>query len=192
MSTTSIYRRIARRETHSPRSALAITLAVILILVAVWLGTEIVLSMIGQPALLVAPTDAEQSIVSAATLPYGILLAAGVVLAIGGLVLVIASLTAGRRARHVIETDRAVTVVDNNVIAAALARHAAYAGGTDPDNTHVSVFHNRAVVDVTPSSGTTSDTAPIKDAVDQQLDAYGMRPKLRSKITVKKTGKVGA
>lgn len=192
MSTKSIYRRIGRRETHSPRSVLAIILAVIVLLAAAWFGTEIVLSLLGRPALLAAPTDIEASTVSVAAVPFGFLLAAGIVLALLGLILIIAALTAGRRARHVIETDRAVTVVDNNVIASALARHAAYAGGTDPDNTNVSVFHNRAVVEITPSSGTTTDTAPIKDTVDAQLDAYGMRPKLRSKITVKKTGKVGA
>lgn len=192
MSTKSIYRRIARRETHSPRSALAITLAVILILTAAWFGTEIVLSIMRRPALLVAPTDAERSIVSAFSLPLGVLLSAGIILAAIGVVLIVASLAAGRRARHVIETERVVTVIDNQVIASALARHASYAGNTNPDNTRVSVSRTHAVVDITPASGTRSDKAAIKDAVDTQLDTYGLRPQLRSKVNVKSTGKVGA
>ena len=49
MSTpTSLYSRISRRETHSPRSLLAIILAVLLIIVAAWIGTEIVLSLLAQ------------------------------------------------------------------------------------------------------------------------------------------------
>lgn len=191
MNTESVHRRIARRETHSPRSVLAITLAVIVIIVAAWFGTEIVLSLLGRPALLVAPVDVERAIVGAAALPTGVLLASGIVLALIGLALVLAAVTAGRRARHVIDGDRAVTVVDNRVIASALARHASYAGNTDPDNTRVDVTHGLAVVHITPASGTTADTSAIKDAVDQQLERYDVRPRLRSKIDVR-TGKVGA
>lgn len=191
MSTDSIYRRIARRETHSPRSVLAITLAVIVILVAAWFGTEIVLSLLGQPALLVAPTDAKQSIITVAALPVGVLLTGGIIVAVIGVVLVIAAITAGRRARHVIRTDRAVTVIDNRVIASALARHASYAGNTDPDNTRVDVTHRRAIVHITPASGSTADKTAIQTAVDEQLDTYGMQPTLRSKITIR-SGKVGA
>jgi hypothetical protein len=191
MSTSSIYRRIARRETHSPRSVLAIILAVIVILAAAWFGTEIVLSLLSQPALLVAPTDAEQAIITVAALPVGVLLAAGIILAVIGLVLLIAAVTAGRRARHVIQTDRAVTVIDNRVIASALARHASYAGNTNPDSTRVDVSHRRAVVHITPTSGTAADKDAIKTAVDEQLDSYGAKSSLRSKISLR-TGKVGA
>lgn len=191
MSTDSSYPRIARRETHSPRSVLAIILAVIVILIAAWFGTEIVLSLLGRPALLVAPTDAEDAILSVQALPFAVLLGSGIVLAVVGLLLIIAALTAGRRARHVIQTDRAVTVIDNRVIASALARHASYAGNTSPDNTRVDVTHRRAVVHITPTSGTTADKAAIKTAVDEQLDSFGVQPPLRSKISIR-TGKVGA
>lgn len=191
MSTNSIYRRIARRETHSPRSVLAITLAVLVILVAAWFGTEIMLSLLGQPALLVAPIDAEQSIITVAALPVGVLLTAGIIVAVIGLILLTAAITAGRRARHVIRTDRAVTVIDNRVIASALARHASYAGNTDPDSTRVDVTHRRAVVHITPASGSTADKTAIQTAVDDQLDTYGVQPTLRSKITIR-NGKVGA
>jgi hypothetical protein len=56
-SFSGIYRRVSRRETHSPRSLVAIVLAVVLILVLAWIGTEIVLALLGAPALLVAPVD---------------------------------------------------------------------------------------------------------------------------------------
>lgn len=51
----ALYPRLVRRETHSSRSGSAIVLAVLLILLFAWLGTEAVLAVLGQPALLVAP-----------------------------------------------------------------------------------------------------------------------------------------
>jgi hypothetical protein len=192
VSTHSTYRRIARRETHSPRSALALVLAVVLILAAAYAITEIILSIAGHAPLLVTPGQAANGVVTAVTLPFGILLAAGIILAIIGILLLIAALSSGRRARHLIQTDRAVTVIDNEVIASALARQASYAGNTDPDNTKVSVSHSRAVIDITPVSGRQVDKDAITAAVDEQLGTYDVRPKLRSKVVVSKTGKVGA
>lgn len=187
----STYTRIARRETHSPRSVLAIILAIMLILAAAYAITEIILAMLSKPALLVAPKDASQSLVDASTLPMGALIAAGIVLLVVGLILIVIALTAGRRARHVITTDRVVTVVDNEVIASALARHASYAGGTSPDNTRVSVSHRRAIVEVAAASGANAPSQAILDAVNEQLDLYGLKPGLKGKVNVKRA-KVGA
>lgn len=192
MSTKSTYSRIARRETHSPRSVLAIVLAVILILAAAYAVIEIILSIAGQKPLLVTPGNAAKGLVAANTLPVWILFVAGIILALVGLWLIVSSFTSGRRARHLIQTDRAVTVIDNEVIASALARHASYAANTDPDNTRVSVTHTRAVVEMTPATGRDVDKGRIQDAVDEQLATYDVTPKLKSKVDIKKTGKVGA
>ncbi|MBF4577591.1 DUF6286 domain-containing protein [Frondihabitans sp. VKM Ac-2883] len=192
MSTKSTYSRIARRETHSPRSVLAIILAVILILAAAYAVIEIILAIARPKPLLVTPGNAAKGLVGANTIPVWILIVAGIILAIIGIWLIIASFTSGRRARHLIQTDRAVTVIDNEVIASALARHASYAANTDPDNTRVSVTHNRAVVEMTPATGRDVDKSRIQEAVNEQLAAYDVSPKLRSKIDIKKTGKVGA
>ncbi|QNE45398.1 hypothetical protein F1C15_15605 (plasmid) [Frigoribacterium sp. NBH87] len=170
---------------------LAIILAIILILAAAYAITEIILAMLSQPALLVAPKDASQSLVDASALPVGALIAAGIVLLVVGLILIVVALTAGRRARHVITTDRAVTVVDNEVIASALARHASYAGGTSPDNTRVSVSHRRAVVEVTAASGTKAPSQAILDVVNEQLGLYGFTPVLKGKVDITRA-KVGA
>jgi hypothetical protein len=192
MTTKGTYSRIARRETHSPRSVLAISLAVILILAAAYAVVEIILSIAGQKPLLVTPGNAAKGLDGANTLPIWILIVAGIILALIGLWLIISSFNSGRRARHLIQTDRAVTVIDNEVIASALARHASYAANTDPDNTRVSVTHSRAVVEMTPATGRDVDRGRIQEAVDEQLAAYDVTPKLRSKIDIKKTGKVGA
>ncbi|WP_371029990.1 DUF6286 domain-containing protein [Pseudoclavibacter sp. JSM 162008] len=193
MSTnTSLYSRLSRRETHSPRSSLAITLAVLLILVAAWIGTEIVLSLLALPALLVAPADMFASALGVLEQPAQYVGIAGVVVAIIGLVLLIAGIAPGRRARHTLSSTRTATVADNAVIASALARHAAHAGNVSPDNVTVSVSHRRADVHLTPASGLPVDAAAITAAVNQQLEQYELTPRVTAKVRVAENGKVGA
>jgi len=187
-----IYRRIGRRETHSPRSLLAIVLAVALILVLAWLGTEIVLALLGAPALLVAPVDMFTSAVNLVDAPTGIVAAAGIVVAVIGLVLVIASVAPGRRARHLLTSERTVVVVDNEVIASALARHASLAGNVDPDNASVSVSHRTAEVHLTPTTGIPVDRDAVTSTVTEQLDSYGLTPSVRPRVRIATSGRIGA
>ena len=191
-STKALYARIGRRETHSSRSMLAIVLAIILIVVFAWVGTEVVIALLGLPALLVAPSDMFASAVGLAEQPAALVAIAGIVAAVVGLVLIIMSLSPGRRARHLLDTERAVTVVDNEVIASALARHASYAGNVDPDNATVSVSHRLGVVDLTPTSGIPADRDAVTRAVTEQLDSYGLRPAVRARVRIAEKGKVGA
>ncbi len=190
--TAGLYRRLARRETHSPRSLLAIVLAVALILVLAWIGTEIVIALLGAPALLVAPVDMFTSAVALVDAPVAIVAAAGIVVAVIGLVLVIAAVSPGRRARHLLAADRTVVVVDNEVIASALARHASTAGNVDPDNATVSVSHRRADVHLTPTSGIPVDEAAVNDDVTRQLESYGLKPTVRARVRVAESGRIGA
>ena len=187
-----VYARISRRETHSPRSLLAIVLAVVLIVVFAWIGTEIVIALLGLPALLVAPADMVGAVAGLATAPAGIVATAGILVALVGLVLVIAGVAPGRRARHVLATTRAATVVDNEVVASALARAASLAGDVDPDNTTVSVSHRRAVVQLTPTSGVPVNRQAVAEAVDRQLESYGLRPAVRARVQVSERAVVGA
>lgn len=186
------YQRIARRETHSPRSVLAIAVSVVVIVVCAWLIVELVLAMIGAPALLVAPADGIEALVDVPSYPVALVVAAGAVAVVIGLAVLVAALAAGRRARHVMDSERAVTVADNEVIASALARHAARSAGIDPDNTSVSVSHRRATVTLTPSSGTRVDREAVSEAVAAQLESYGLRPPVRSRVVVTENGRVGS
>ncbi len=193
MSTTpAVYARIVRRETHSPRSALAITLAIVLIILIAWLGTEIVLALLGLPALLTSPANMLTFAFGLVDGPAGIVATAGVIAAVIGLVLIVVALSPGRRARHVLDTERAATVVDNEVVASALARHASHAGRVDPDNVTVSVSHRRADVQLTPTSGTPVDNNHITEAVTEQLASYGLRPTVLVRVRIAEQAKVGA
>ncbi|RFA23349.1 MmoB/DmpM family protein [Subtercola boreus] len=192
MSTTSLYRRLSRRETHSPLSGLAIVLALLAILALAYLGVEFVLRLLGRSALLVAPAQLAQAVTDAPGYPAGALIAGGIVAAVIGLILVIVAFSGSRRARHTLTSERAATVIDNEVIASALARHAAYAARISPDNTQVTVSHRRAIVRVTPASGLTVDRDAVSAAVDEQLAAYELEPSIRSRVIIESQGKVGA
>ena len=192
MSDTT-YRRIVRRETHSPRSGFAILLAVLLVLVAAWLVTETVLDLIGAPALLLAPGALVDGALAlpAAVLPSG-LIAAGVAVALLGLVCVLVALLPGRRPRHHGESARTALVVDNRAIASALARRAARAAGIDADNVVVSVGHRVAEVRLSRSSGWSIDTEAVETAVSAELKRLDLKPALRAAVVVDSRGVVGA
>lgn len=190
MSTPALYRRVVRRETHSPRSGLAITIAIVLALVLAWLGTESVLAAIGQRPLLVAPKDIVTAVLTAATAPAPLLVTLGVVAAIVGLVLIIMSLVPARQGRRGSTSDRTAVVVDDRVIAQSLARTAAYAGEIDPSQVSVSVGTRSARVDVTPTSGRAVDKREIQEAVDAEVASYDYRPALRAKVRLSEKGVV--
>jgi hypothetical protein len=189
---TGTYRRIARRETHSPRSTLAIVLAVIVIVVCLWFATEIVLGLLNQPPLLVSVPALASAIVAVPSVPVAFLWAFGAVAALLGLVLIVAAVTPGRTARHIVATEQTVSIVDNQVVASALARHAAFAANVNPDNVRVTVSHRRAIVRLVPVSGLPVDVAAVTRAVDEQLAGYRLSPGIRSRVIVNESGKVGA
>ncbi|MBD8486160.1 hypothetical protein IFT79_11095 [Frigoribacterium sp. CFBP 8759] len=192
MSTASLYKRIVRRETHSSRAGIAITLAVLLIVALAWLGTEAVLAAVGTAPLLLAPTDLVGSTLDAASAPVGVLTAVAVVVALIGLVLIVVSLAPGRRGRRGAKAERTVAVVDDRVIARSLARTASYAGDVDPSQVSVSVGKRSALIEVTRTSGRQTDVRSIDEAVRDELGAYDFSPALRHKVKLSEKGTVGS
>lgn len=192
MSTSDLYRRISRREMHSPKSVLAIVLAVIVILACVYAGTEIVLAMVGAAPLLAAPTDMASALVAAPTVLPVWLIVAGAIVLVLGILTIIAAVRPSRRPRHLLDSDRTAIVVDDRVIASAIARHAAAAANADPDNTLVTVGARSATVRITPASGIPVDRDAVARVVDEQLDEFQARPRLRGRVLIRENGRVGA
>jgi hypothetical protein len=191
--TTALYRRIVRRETHSPRCAAATTVAAVLILLLVWIGVESVLAVAGVAPLLANPRT---MIAALASLPDSVapplLVTAGAVLAMLGLVLVVLAVAPGRRARHASSVGRTAFVADDRAIASSLARTASRTARVDPDQVIVSIGRRRATVDVRPTSGFPVDAAAVQTAVDAALASYALSPTIRASIRVAREGTVGA
>lgn len=183
--------RVLRRELHSSKAGLAIPLAVLAIVALAWLGTESVLAAIGRPALLLAPADMASGIRGLPTVQAGTLIAAGVVLAVIGLVLIIAALTAGRRGRHVIGAGGTAAVVGDEVIGSALVRTAASSAGISPDRAVASVGRRSATIRITPVSGVSLDRGAVQRQVQEAADGYGVVPPIKTRVTIDKKGEVG-
>lgn len=183
--------RVLRRELHSPRSGLAIPLALLAIVALAWLGTEGVLAALGRPALLLTPKAMGTGIRGLPGVQPGTLIAAGTVLALIGLVLVVTAIAPGRRGRHIIGAGDSAVVVDDAVIASALVRTAATTAGVSPDRAVAHVGRRSATVRVTPVSGVPVDREAVQRDVQAAAEGFGLTPSVRTRVAIDKNGKVG-
>lgn len=177
-------KRLNRRETRSGRAALSVAAAGVLLLMLLWLAVELVLSVLGRPALLISPAELVTGAASIATATVpGVLTAAGVIMALLGAALLAAALLPGTKPRHIMANQRAAMVVDSEVVAAAASRAARTAAHLAPDQVSSRVGHRRIEVLVRPTSGRAVDVGAIKEAVEQETAGYGLRPSLAINVT---------
>ncbi|WP_427016184.1 hypothetical protein ACQCSX_15600 [Pseudarthrobacter sp. P1] len=184
--------RILRRETHSSRAPLVGIAAVLVSVLAIYALLEAVLRAVGQPPWLADPLDAAHNL---ANLPQGIspilLGAIGVLLMLVGLVFFFNAVLPGRRARHIIEDPRAAVVVDDGVVAAALARRARMAAGVTREQVMVVVARDTVQVNVRPTSGIRLDEDLVLAAVESELDAMKLVPRPDVRVVLAPMGVVG-
>lgn len=182
-------RRLGRRETRSGRAALSIVMAVVLLAAIVWLLLELVLSAMGNAALLISPAELARRTAALATdtLP-GALVAAGAVLALLGIALLAAAVLPGHKPRQIMGNPaaagtRSAVVVDNEVLAAAVSRIARQAARLAPDQVTSSVGRKRIDVVLRPGSGRDVDANSVREAVEHEVDGYGLRRPLTVSVS---------
>jgi hypothetical protein len=191
MNRASLYRRVVRRETHSPRTTVTLIALLVLVIVAVWLGTEIVLNLLGLAPLLIAPTDLAAAVAAAATLSLASVLSAGIAAVIVGLLLLFLGVLPGRKGKHSRIGERAAVIVDDRVIAASLATQAAKTAGTTREQVKVAVGSGSVDVIVTPASGVPVDQVEVQDTVEREIADYDLNPRMRARVRVSERGAVG-
>jgi hypothetical protein len=166
--------RVQRRETHSPRSAAMVVAVILLIVVIAYLATETVLVMAGAPALVAAPADLLRAVSASSGTA---MTAIGAAVALAGAALVVIAVTPGRLAKHAMAAaDGTIVVVDNGVIAAALAQHLSDTLGIDRRRLTVGVGHRRVDVTVRPETGLRLDLDEVRAASEAELATYGLSP----------------
>ena len=184
---------ILRRETHSSRAMASIIAAVLVIALCVYALLETAVRAVGQPPWLVDPQTAAQQVVS---LPSGVppllLGVVGAVLVMAGLFFFLNAVLPGRRARHVLLDRRAAVVVDDEVIASALARRARLAANVSPEQVMVTVSRQQVEVNVRPTSGVPLSRNAVLTAVQDELQEMGLTPAPEARINVASAGVVGA
>lgn len=179
------FRRIVRRETHSPRTVAMIVVAVLLVLALLYAGVEIVLWLLGRPALLVGPGEAAAWIVGVPTLqPVAVGILGAVVIAVVGVVLLVLGMAPGRLPKHEMSGAGRAVVVDNGVIAASLAQRISEDAGIPRADITVGVSHRQVDVTVRAGFGDLYDEAPISRIVADELDSYALIPSVTPHVRV--------
>jgi hypothetical protein len=185
--TTPVLRRVVRRETHSPRTVAMFVAVVLLILALAYIGLEIMLSLAAQPALLLGPAAAGGWLVGLPTAqPAGLVIAGSVVLALIGLVFIVLAITPGRLSKHTLEAGDRAVVVDNGVIASALAQHLSEETGLARENITVGVGHRSVDVTVRPGAGIPLDRSAVQSAAEAQLQNYRLGRSVRTRVRIER------
>lgn len=178
-------RRVVRRETHSPRTVAMFAALLVLILALTYIGTEIVLRLLAQPALLLGPAQGLAFLAGLPTSqPSGLVIAVGAAIALIGLVFVILAVTPGRLSKHEMQWGRRAVVVDNGVVAAALAQHVSDETGLPRDRITVGVAHRSVDVTVRPGAGVPLDQARLREIVDREVAEYRLTPPVKARVRV--------
>lgn len=180
-------RRVVRRESHSPRTVAVFIAAILVILALIYVGVEIVLHLLAQPALLLGPGAAFTWLVGLPTAtPPAILIAVGAVIAIVGLIVFVLAIKPGRLPKHEMTWGDRAVLVDNGVIAASLAQRISDETGLPRDQIVVGVAHRSVDVSVRPSAGETLDEARVREIAQAELDGYQLTPTVRTRVRVER------
>ncbi|MET3162043.1 UNVERIFIED_ORG: hypothetical protein ABIB19_000426 [Arthrobacter sp. UYEF10] len=188
-------RRIVYRETHSTRAAVATVAAVLVMGLAGYGLLEAAVHAIGQPAWLIEPQLAAERIVALpAGIPPLLLGASGAVVAMVGLFFLLNAILPGKRARHVLDGTggSSAVVVDDEVIASALARSARLAANVTPEQVMVVVSRRQVIVNVRPTSGVPVAEAAVLSAVQDELGGMSLVPSPDVRVNVSTVGVIGA
>ncbi|WP_314325903.1 hypothetical protein [Paenarthrobacter ilicis] len=192
MSQDRILRRMVRRETHSSRALASVIAASILIVTFLWLALEYILWLLKDQPLLASPAQMLKWLVDlpATTLPAG-MVAAGAGLGIVGLLVIGLAVGRGRRSRRALASERTATVVDDEVIAAAVSSKSRLAAGLAPGQVTTTVGHRSVRVQVRPTSGVTMDLDSVKKVLDDELATYALDRQVTPNVRVLNEGVVG-
>jgi hypothetical protein len=185
--------RVLARETSSSRAPAAIIAAVLVIGLCVYAVLETAVRAVGQPPWLIDPQTAAERITA---LPGGIppllLGVTGAVLFAAGLYFFFNAVLPGRRARHVLADPRAAVVVDDEVIASALARRARLAANVTQEQVMVVVSRREVLVNVRPTSGVPLQEAEVRAAVLEELREMALAPMPEVRVNLATAGVIGA
>jgi hypothetical protein len=185
--------RILAREMRSSRAVPAIIAAILVFVLCGYALLETAVRAIGQPPWLAAPEAAAEQVVA---LPGGVppllLGALGALVGMVGLFFFLNAVLPGRRARHLLQDRRAAVVVDDEVIASALARRARLAANVAQEQVMVTVSKSHVLVNVRPTSGVPLLAETVQAAVQEELGEMAPMPTLDVQVNLATAGVIGA
>ena len=114
------------------------------------------------------------------------MIANSVVLALIGVIFIVLAITPGRLSKHVLDGGGRAVVVDNGVIASALAQHLAEETGLARDSITVGVGHRTVDVTVRPGIGIPLDKADVASAAEAELQTYRLAHRVRTRVRIER------
>ncbi|WP_354235532.1 hypothetical protein [Arthrobacter sp. UYEF3] len=184
---------VLARETSSSRASAAVIAAVLVIVLCGYALLETAVRAVGQPPWLVDPQIAAEWLTALpAGIPPLLLGVVGAVLLAVGLFFFLNAVLPGRRARHVLADPRAAVVVDDEVIAAALARRARLAANVTREQVMVVVARRHVLVNIRPTSGVPLHEAVVQAAVEAELREMAPSPLPDVRVNLATSGVIGA
>ncbi|MGI6879609.1 DUF6286 domain-containing protein [Microbacterium sp. gxy059] len=184
--TNPVLMHVVRRETHSPRTVMTVIVLVLVAAAAAYAGTEIVLHLLGAAPLLVAPGAALAWAAEAlpASEPRAAVVAGAGAVAVIGAILLWFALAPGRRPRHALNASGHAVVVDNGVIASAVAERVRRELDLPRGAVIAGIGHRSADVTVRPEPGQVIDRESVRSIAENELDGYGASPRLKVRARV--------
>ncbi len=191
-SVDGVTARALRRELHSSRAVPSVITGILVAAACILLFLEAVLKAVGDPPFLI-DLDAVATALGRLPdlLPASVLVPAGLLVFVVGLVLVLAAVLPGRRARYAVPNARAAVVVDSEILAATLARRARLAAGVGPEQVLVTVGRRLVEVAVRPTSGIPVDAETVRRAVEEDLRGTIAEPFPTVKVSIAPSGVIG-
>jgi len=183
--TDRVLTRVVRRETHSPRTAVTVVVLILIAVAAAYTATEIVLRLSGAAPLLATPGEALAWIRALPDeQPQSGVIAGAAAVALVGVVLLWFAIAPGRRAKHALAVLDHAVVVDNGVIASAIAERVRRASDLPRGAATVGVGHRAVDVTVRPEQGQTIDRAHVRSIAEEELERYALTPRVKVRVRV--------
>jgi len=111
-------------------------------------------------------------------------IAVGAAIALVGLIVLVIAVAPGRLSRHEMAWGERAVVVDNGVVASALAQHLSLASGIARENVVVGVAHRTVDVTVRPPLGIPVDADRLRQIVEDEVATYRLSPSVRTQVRV--------
>ncbi|WP_066522376.1 hypothetical protein [Curtobacterium ammoniigenes] len=188
----AVERRVLRREGSVSRSGAAAVVAVIALLVALGVLAAGVAGLLGERIGVFDPRAAAAAVpvLPQQTMPW-VLAVIGVAAMVVGVFVLALGVLPKRRPRHVARAERLAVIIDDEVIASALARAARSRTRLGPEASVASVGRSTADVVLRPPAGLDVPAVAATGAVEDELTSIGAEPPITARLRVLPTGRVG-
>lgn len=183
---------LVRRELHNSRAAASIAAAFLFAALGLYALLEVVLKALGEPPWLVEAEGLAAWLHRLPDLASPLVLgASGALVLLAGLLFFLQGVLPGRLHRHLLPNSRGIVVVDDEVIAAALARRARAAANVSREQVLATVSRTLVEVQLRPTSGMPVSAEAVQAAVEDELLRTGLDPVPQVRVRVSSSGVVG-